>query len=249
MKTSSISNLVFWLLVVILAVLSALSVFLPMDAPAGMPVQDLPAPKAVVALVTGLGILVIYGGLGQLGLFLWRKLGYPDVWDDKVTLRQRFLRPALAGLACGVVLVLQDLLFGMWSPIGRFSHPAFPLSLLASATAGIGEEILFRLFYISFWVWLVSRVVLRGKGQETVYIVVAILSGVAFAAAHLPSLMFLYGWQSLAQIPVLVLVQIFLLNGLIGVLAALSMRKYGFLAAVGIHFWADVVWHVLYGLV
>ena len=61
--------------------------------------------------------------------------------------------------------------------------------------------------------------------------------------------MFLYGWQSLAQIPVLVLVQIFLLNGLIGVLAALSMRKYGFLAAVGIHFWADVVWHVLYGLV
>lgn len=249
MKTSSISNLVFWLLVVILAVLSALSVLLPVEAPAGLPVQDLPAPRSVVALVTGLGILVIYGGLGQLGMLLWRKLGYPEVWDDKVTLRQRFLQPAWIGLVCGVVLVLQDLVFGMWSPIGRFSHPAFPLSLIASFTAGIGEEILFRLFYLSFWVWLVSRVVLRGKGQETVYKIMAVFSAVAFAAAHLPSLMFLYGWQSLAQIPELVLVQVFLLNGLIGILAAMSMRKYGLLAAVGIHFWADVVWHVLYGLV
>ena len=26
-------------------------------------------------------------------------------------------------------------------------------------------------------------------------------------------------------------------------------RKYGFLAPVGIHFWADIVWHVLWGLV
>jgi hypothetical protein len=25
--------------------------------------------------------------------------------------------------------------------------------------------------------------------------------------------------------------------------------KYGFLAAVGIHFWTDVIWHVIWGMI
>jgi len=41
----------------------------------------------------------------------------------------------------------------------------------------------------------------------------------------------------------------FLLNGLMSIFAAYYFRKYGFLAPVGIHFWADIVWHVLWGLI
>ena len=42
--------------------------------------------------------------------------------------------------------------------------------------------------------------------------------------------------------------EIVLLNGLLGMVAAWAFKKYGFLAPVGLHFWADIVWHVLWGV-
>ncbi len=47
--------------------------------------------------------------------------------------------------------------------------------------------------------------------------------------------------------PVL-LVEMFLLNGVIGLIAGQRYMKDGLVAAVGVHFWTDVVFHVLYGL-
>jgi hypothetical protein len=39
-----------------------------------------------------------------------------------------------------------------------------------------------------------------------------------------------------------------LLNGVVGLLAAWYFRKAGLLAAIGIHFWTDIVWHLVWGL-
>jgi len=119
----------------------------------------------------------------------------------------------------------------------------------ASATAGIGEEIIFRLFFISFWVWLISYVILRNRGQTPVFWVVTTLSALVFALGHLPSIMILYSLKEISQVPLAMLVEILLLNGVLSFLAAYYWRKYGFLAAVGIHFWADVVWHVIWGAI
>ncbi len=35
---------------------------------------------------------------------------------------------------------------------------------------------------------------------------------------------------------------------LISIFGAYYFKKYGFFAPVGIHFWTDIVWHVLWGL-
>jgi hypothetical protein len=42
--------------------------------------------------------------------------------------------------------------------------------------------------------------------------------------------------------------EIILLNGIVSIFAAYYFRKFGFLAPVGIHFWTDVVWHVIWGV-
>jgi hypothetical protein len=60
--------------------------------------------------------------------------------------------------------------------------------------------------------------------------------------------MVLFGYATAADVPPLLLSEILLLNGVLGVVAAHYLRRYGFLAAVGVHFWADVVWHVLWGM-
>jgi hypothetical protein len=148
-----------------------------------------------------------------------------------------------------VFLIISDLIFSRYNGIGRFQHPAFPGSLLASLSAGIGEEILFRLFFIPFWVWLISSIILKGKWQNLVFWLISSVSAIAFGLGHLPALMFLYGFPTFGDVPPTLLFEIILLNGVISMFAAYFMRKHGFLAAAGIHFWTDVVWHVLWGLV
>ena len=61
--------------------------------------------------------------------------------------------------------------------------------------------------------------------------------------------MMLLGFNSINEIPILIILQIILLNGILSLFAAKYFREYGFLAAVGIHFWVDIVWHVIYGLI
>lgn len=122
------------------------------------------------------------------------------------------------------------------------------MSLLASFTAAVGEEIIFRLFFISFWFWLLFFVIFKQKYGQVIFWLVSIGSGLLFAFSHLPSMMYLQNLRTLGEIPVSLLAEIFLLNGLLSLVAAFWLRKAGFLAAVGIHFWTDILWHVIYGL-
>jgi membrane protease YdiL (CAAX protease family) len=248
MSTKARSTLTFLILLAILVAATALNFFLPQGEVASL-LSASKTPKWQLAL-SGAGMtVVIYGLLGFLGLILWRNLGFPEIWAENVTNRQRFLIPALVGGALGLVVIVGDLIFSPFNGIGRFMHPPFPTSLVATVAAAIGEEMIFRLFFISFWTWLVGKVILRGRGLTVVYWVAATFAALAFAASHLPSLMIILGVNDLTQFSPILLLEIFLLNGLMSMFAAYYFRKYGFLAPVGIHFWADIVWHVLWGLV
>ncbi|MHB2148435.1 CPBP family glutamic-type intramembrane protease [Calditrichota bacterium LG25] len=245
MKLSPSLKIYLWL-VIVLSLLSALNVFLPQGS--FLPPYQLPAPKAIIAVVTALIMFVLYGGLGLVGLTLSRKLGFAEIRDEQVSNRQRFLTPALVGAALGLFFIGADTILSHFHSLGNLPHPPFPTSLVASIVAGIGEEIIFRLFFVSFWTWLISSILLKRKWQSQVFWMVTVLSAFAFAAAHLPSVMMLFSLKQFNQIPPALLIEILLLNGMLSVAAAYYFRKYGFLAAVGIHFWADVVWHVIWGL-
>ena len=83
-------------------------------------------------------ILVVYGSLGFLRLKLSKRIGFPGIWDKRVTNRQRFLTPLAIGLILGVVLIALDLVLSNFNSIGRLPHPSFPTSVVASISAGIG---------------------------------------------------------------------------------------------------------------
>jgi hypothetical protein len=245
----TLSNRIYIFLVTIYALMAVLNFFLPQGSYAApVPAEQMPASPLVIALANAGIVLVVYGGLGLLGLYFSRKLGLPEIWDSAVSNRQRFFIPGLVGLGSGVFFILMDLLFSSTNGIGRLPHPPFPTAIVASVSAGIGEEIMFRLFFITFWTWLVSQVILRGRWQTPVYAVFSFLSAVAFSMAHLPAVMFLQGWSELGQVPAMLLVEILLLNGALSLLAAYFFRKYGFLAPVGVHIWNDIVWHALWGV-
>ncbi len=250
MKKISPSIKIYIGLIITLSILAAINVFLPQGSflPT-LPEQELPPPKPILALVNAAVTLILYGGLGFLGLKLSQKLGFADIWDLKVSNRQRFLIPALIGVGLGVFLILADTIFSKFHALEPLPHPPFPTSLVASASAGIGEELIFRLFFISFWVWLISYVILKKRWQKQIFWIVAILSALAFSFGHIPGLIFISGLKTMSEIPAALMTEIILLNSVVSIIAAYYFRKFGFLASVGIHFWTDVVWHVIWGVV
>ncbi len=241
------SNFTFLILLIILVVCAGLNTILPQGEIVPQVTQS-QIPQWLISLVSAGGTMLIYGILGFIGLILWRKIGFPDIWDERISNKQRFLIPVIVGSVIGVALILLDLLFSPVNGVGRLIHPPFPTSIVASISAGIGEEFLFRLFYISFWTWLVGKIILRGRGLNIVYWVVAILAALLHGASHLPSAMFLFGASNPMSLPPMLLVEIFLLNGLLSIFAAYYYKKFGLFAPIGIHFWADIVWHTIWGL-
>lgn len=210
---------------------------------------ELPAPKPVIAIVLFFGIGLVYGGIGFLGLQLSNKLGFSDIWDPDVTNNQRFVQPAIIGTGIGIFFIISDTALSHFNLAGHIPHPPFPSSLIASVVAAIGEEIIFRLFFISFWLWLISRILFKGKWKNLLFWIITGFSALAFSLGHLPSVMFLFNYTSLAKIPMFLLFEIVLLNGVLSFFAAYYFRKYGFVAAVSIHFWTDFAWHVIFGLI
>ena len=246
MRRLSPSTLIFFGLVVLNAVLAATSSFLP-QGPETAEGADVISP-ATAAAINAAVVLLFYGGAGYIGLRLSRKLGYPDLLDPQVTTRQRFITPCISGLWIGLIFIVGDGIFSRFHSLGSLPHPPFPLSLLASFTAGIGEEMVFRLFFIPFLVWLISSVALKGEQKNAVFWVASFFSASFFAAGHIPSVMLLMGNPSFAAIPTALLMEIFLLNGLLSLVAAYFLRKSGYLAALTVHTSADIVWHVIWGL-
>lgn len=226
--------------------------FIPLVQLAG-PTQVVPeAAAAMPAWQIGLAntgvVLVAYGVLALAGYWFARRLGLPGIYRVGAGWRNWFWRPMLIGLGGGSALVILDRIFtaaGGWQGI---AHPAFPLSLLASGTAGIGEEILFRSFVLGLWAFLLNLLLRRWQATKVALWAANLIAALAFSAGHLPAVMLLLGLTSLSQIPALALVEIGLLNSLIALVAGERYLHEGLVAAIGIHFWADIVWHVIWPL-
>jgi hypothetical protein len=247
MKQIALSLKIYLVLIIILALLSAFNVFLPQGD--FLAVQEIEVSKTVLAFGIAAIMLVLYGGLGFLGLKLSKKIDFAELWDSNISNKERFLIPALIGGFLGIIFIILDLILSQFHTLGAIPHPPFPTSIIASATAAIGEEIIYRLFFISFWVWLISNIILKRKSRNKIFWIITIFSATLFTSAHLPSIIALYDLKTVSEIPAALIFELITLNGLLSISAAYYLKKSGLLAAVGIHFWADIVWHVFWGLI
>jgi membrane protease YdiL (CAAX protease family) len=215
---------------------------------AGVPMPDMGVSNAVLGLANAGIVLVVYGLLGLAGYWFARKLGLPGIFREEGNWRGWFIVPLGLGLVCGVALVIGDMLFAPINGFGPMVHPGFPVSILASLSAGIGEEIAFRGFVFGLWGFILNWLFKRFKGSTTGLWVANVIAALAFGASHFGTMMVLTGATSLAELSPALMVEIFVLNGIIGLIAGQRVMKDGLVAAMGVHFWADVAFHVVWGL-
>jgi membrane protease YdiL (CAAX protease family) len=250
LKTIPTDYRLIMVLVLIFAGFSGLSVLMPQGDPAGgIPLQNVSTDSLLLPVAIAGVLLLIYGTLGILGVFLADRVRLPVTPPGSVSCGRVVTRSIWVGAGLGIVFIGLDLWVSQSHAYGQLPHPPFPASLVASVAAATGEEIFFRLFFVSFWVWLVSSVLLKGRGRRTMIWIAAILSSLVFSVAHIPSVAFLLGISNLAAFPPLLLTELMVLNGGLALLAVWLWQRYGFLAAVGVHLGTDLVWHVLWGAV
>jgi membrane protease YdiL (CAAX protease family) len=217
-------------------------------ATVGVPMPDMGVSDSVLGLANAGIVLVLYGVLGLAGFWFAGKLGLPGIYSEGGSWRRWFTAPLLLGLACGVALVAGDLVFASINGFGRILHPRFPVSILASISAGIGEEIAFRGFVFGLWGLLLNWLLKRFTDRTAALWIANLIAALAFGAGHLATAMFLTGAATLADLNPILVLEVFTLNGLVGLVAGERYMKDGLVAAAGVHFWTDVVFHVIWGV-
>ena len=216
-------------------------------ATAGVPMPNLGVSNAVVGLANAGIVIVLYGIIGLLGLWFARLLRLPGIFSEDGNWQRWFLIPLLLGLVSGVILIVGDLLFAPINSFGHFPHPVFPVSVFASLSAGIGEEMMFRGFVFGLWALLLNWLLKRFNARSVALWIANVFAALAFGAGHLGTIFFLTHAASFADLSPVLLVEAFLLNGILGWIAGQRYMKDGLIAAAGVHFWNDVVFHVIYG--
>jgi hypothetical protein len=203
--------------------------------------------------VFGWHFIGIVGVFGLLGVCLAHLTRFPEMWDERVTQRQRWMLPALIGLAFGLEEILFDYATGASKLVVEqlqipFFHVRFPASLLVYPGGAIIVETLYRLFPIPFLLFLISNVALRGKGQERTFWVLAILLSWIEPVTQSGILSLALGRETVFRgregLVAYMMVEGYLLN----CVQAWLFRKYGFLASLTLRVSMYVVWHVLWGL-
>ena len=243
--------IVFFTLLVIYALCAFLTYTFFVDelaATAGVPMPDMGVQDAVLGLANAGIVLVLYGLLGLGSFWFARKLGLPCIFSEDGNWRRWFFIPLGLGLVCGVALVIGDMVFAPINGFGLMVHPGFPVSILASLSAGIGEEIAFRGFMFGLWGLILNWLFKRFNGRNAALWIANVIAALAFAASHLGTVLVLTGATSLAALNPALILEIFVLNGIIGIIAGQRYMKDGLVAAVGVHFWTDVVFHVIWDL-
>ena len=194
------------------------------------------------AAVFGWPFLAVWTIAGLIGIWLARRTGFPNALDQRISNRQRFVVPALIGLGISVAFVAHDLLTHYSQFMAaRYGVPRanidFPASLPIYSGGAVIVEVFYRLLPLPLLLWLFSNMLLKGRAQAQLFIVLAVVTSLIEPLT-----------QDLDAMPLGVAVfgTLFALDFSLNLTQATLFRKYGFLAAIVMRVAFYMVWHIAY---
>lgn len=188
-------------------------------------------------------LLALWTALGLVGVWLSERTGFAPAWGEQGSNRPRIVLPLLLGVGLGALAIATDVLTG-WTKFVAAKmalptiHIAFPASALIYPGGAIIVEVLYRLFLIPALLWLVSTKLCRGRWQNEIFWVLAILTSLVEPAGDL----------GLRELGFATMASVFLQDFGLNLAQAWLFRRYGFLAAILLRVFFYLVWHVLWGL-
>lgn len=221
---------------------------------AGEIIQQAPVPFSFLVIASILQSSILFAVVLFLGLLLAEKTGFGLPVLDAYILKKKIQVdiPSLLktsvflGVGVGIAIIVLDFLFrqvGVGINLFGGQMPPFWMGFLASFYGGISEEILLRLFFMSFVVWIFGFIVHSNESILKNNVVMwssIIVASILFGLGHLPIT------ASVTALTPLVISRAIVLNGVGGIVFGWLYWKKGFESAIVAHFSADIVLHVLF---
>lgn len=186
--------------------------------------------------------LILFSITIFFGLIFTKKIGFsPPLIEAGKGNRGKVLKDilgksVLSGIVVAVAIYLVDILFTAFG-VSISTHqniaPAWQ-KLLAAVYGGTTEEILMRLFLMTFFIWIGMKIFRQSKPSKIGIIIPIFLAAIIFGLGHLPIT------ASLTQIDTLVVTRAIVLNGIGGVVFGWLFWKKGLESAMIAHFTADI---------
>ena len=211
-------------------------------------------------LILQLVNVAIYAVLAAIGLFLAVRIGlglpFVEGWVKKEPIWNKFPKVIIfavfIGVLFGAVVILLD--YFVFGPPLQAQLESFGITIpesvrppawqgaLASFSAGITEEVIFRLFGVTLLAFLGSLLFRDSEGRPKIAVlwIANILIAVGFGLAHLPA-------TAMIGLPLteLVITRAIVLNGIGGLAFGWLYWTRGLESAMIAHFSADIVLHVI----
>jgi membrane protease YdiL (CAAX protease family) len=230
---------------VVAALPSAWSVIEKTAALSKVPAQLLAAGQLIQStfwMFFAVGIGLLLAAKSGLGAPILR--GFLAGEQVGAKLRSQILPSGLLALFATMTVIALDRLFFIPRMPG-FSSAISQISgwngMLASLYGGITEEILTRLFFLTFLAWILSRFSHTDDGQpsSTAMWIAIVSSAILFGLGHLPATL-----QS-TPFSMIVLTRAVLLNGICGTLFGYLYWRRGLESSMISHFTSDLLVHVI----
>jgi hypothetical protein len=219
---------------------------------ATIPIDDLPeslakAPPFVIKLIVMINPTLMLAVAVIVGVILYDKVNLTvpaisallKIQRAGISFAEQLKYGVLLGLLAGVLVSVFAILFNPIIPV-EFSALAdkikFPL-ITRFIYGGVTEELLMRFGFMTFLVWLSSKI--TGKVNNTTFVIGIILSTLIFAVGHLP-LVFI----TVPEPGFLLLTYIIIGNSIAGFIFAWLYWKKGLEAAMISHIFTHVVMNI-----
>jgi len=207
-------------------------------------IKQIQIPIEQLLLVQIVQTIILFSIAIFFGLFLTKKINFQlplietilEKKGYKKILKTILWQSIFLGILTAVIIYLTDYLFSHFGAGISTHQPIAPIwqTLLASFYGGITEEILMRLFVMTFFIWIGMKIFGQNKPSRTGIIVSIILASVIFGLGHLPIT------ASVTKIDPLVLSRAVVLNGIGGIVFGWLFWKKGLESAMIAHFTTDI---------
>lgn len=240
---SSVNRKIFFILLS-LSLLSVVCVLPYVLTLQGDVIKKIGQPIGVIFFAQFIQSIILFSVAIFFGLFFTQKIHFQLPLLDAIVKKGNYKKilkniagkSVLLGIGTAVIIYVLDPFFTLQGAgITTHQNPA-PVwqKLLAAFYGGITEEILMRLFVMTFFIWMSMKLFKQKQPTNTGIWVSIFLAAIIFGLGHLPIT------ASLTKIDPLVISRAVILNGIGGIVFGWLFWKKGFESAVIAHFTTDI---------
>jgi len=227
-----------------LSLISVICVFPYVLTVQGETIKKIGQPIGILFIVQFIQSAILFSVTIFFGLIFTKKIGFQIPFieaalnrgDQRKVLKDILGRSALFGAVTAGVLYTLDILFTALGS-GLSTHQDYaPVwqKLLAAVYGGTTEEILMRLFLMTFFIWIGMKIFKKDRPTRAGVIISIVLAAVIFGLGHLPIT------ASLTALSPLIIGRAVVLNGIGGLVFGWLFWKKGLESAMIAHFTADI---------